>query len=50
MRLTTIMDFIRSFGTHYMYKAIFGAKVNFNSAISQELRKKIRSYLDFLRI
>lgn len=32
-------QFIQSFGTHYSYKAIFGAKLDFNAAISSYITK-----------
>lgn len=32
-------QFVQTFGTHYMYKAVFGAKVDFNTAITQDLKK-----------
>lgn len=31
-------QFVQTFGTHYMYKAVFGAKVDFDTAISQDLK------------
>lgn len=30
-------QFIKTFGTHYCYRAVFGAKIDFNAAISQQI-------------